>query len=318
MGKRFSFGDFPLMYFKGAFGPCDAGNIHYKQKCPCCNGEQVFRNVSTSTICPKCQGKGGFGESPMRFEPRLAHCLLQGAFGACEVYNVHYKSACALCNGKGHFPGVICLASFISQFFPPRLQSVAFTQCSVCQGKGGMGAFGPCEPGNVHFKSTCNVCQGRGYTFSMAEEHHHHHHHHHSEVVVVPTPAFQPSPQQQQGYPTSQYPPQPYGQYPTGGVSVSTGPAGFGFNVQAGPSGASVGFTGYPPAPNAAYPPSGAYPGYPPQTQGYPSQPQGYPSQPQGYAPQAQGYPPQQGYPGAYPPPAPGQQYPGYPPPGGY
>jgi hypothetical protein len=29
-------------------------------------------------------------------------------------------------------------------------------------GKGGMGAFGPCEPDDVHFKSKCNQCSGVG------------------------------------------------------------------------------------------------------------------------------------------------------------
>eukprot|EP01119_Soliformovum_irregulare_P012071 TRINITY_DN310_c0_g2_i1.p1 TRINITY_DN310_c0_g2~~TRINITY_DN310_c0_g2_i1.p1 ORF type:complete len:426 (+),score=61.31 TRINITY_DN310_c0_g2_i1:89-1279(+) len=40
---------------------------------------------------------------------------------------------------------------------PPVVASVT---CPRCQGKGGIGTFGPCEPGNMHFKSTCPVCVG--------------------------------------------------------------------------------------------------------------------------------------------------------------
>ena len=33
-------------------------------------------------------------------------------------------------------------------------------KCPVCEGKGGLGAFGACDPGSVHFKTLCQCCNG--------------------------------------------------------------------------------------------------------------------------------------------------------------
>lgn len=44
-------------------------------------------------------------------------------------------------------------------FTPVFAQPVA-GQCKKCHGKGGLGTFGPCEPGHMHFKVTCPVCVG--------------------------------------------------------------------------------------------------------------------------------------------------------------
>jgi hypothetical protein len=41
---------------------------------------------------------------------------------------------------------------------------VAPSACQKCKAKGGLGTFGPCEPGNMHFKATCNVCDGTRVT----------------------------------------------------------------------------------------------------------------------------------------------------------
>jgi len=36
--------------------------------------------------------------------------------------------------------------------------------CAVCKSMGGLGTFGPCEVGSVHYKSLCQNCQGKGYS----------------------------------------------------------------------------------------------------------------------------------------------------------
>jgi len=35
-------------------------------------------------------------------------------------------------------------------------------ECAKCHGKRGLGTFGPCEPGNMHFKANCPTCRGGG------------------------------------------------------------------------------------------------------------------------------------------------------------
>jgi len=46
---------------------------------------------------------------------------------------------------------------------------IAPSPCKKCGGKGGLGTFGPCEPGSMHFKATCNVCDGTRVTILQHE-----------------------------------------------------------------------------------------------------------------------------------------------------
>jgi len=80
--------------------------------------------------CPKCFGKGGLG-----------------AFGPCEMNDIHFKRPCPCCEGRRMLPQGAILEG----------------PCPHCQGKGGMGTFGPCEPHEIHFKSACHHCRGRGF-----------------------------------------------------------------------------------------------------------------------------------------------------------
>lgn len=45
---------------------------------------------------------------------------------------------------------------------PVVTQSVGSVSCPVCSGKGGLGTFGPCTKGDMHFKKTCPFCDGNG------------------------------------------------------------------------------------------------------------------------------------------------------------
>lgn len=115
----------------GAFGACNAADMHRRGPCPCCQGTT---RTNYNVACPPCQGKGGVG-----------------AFGPCLPFDTHYKGACRACEGRGyHFPGT------------------TFTPCAPCQGKGGVGTFGPCAPNDVHFKSLCAGCGGKGVIIGQA------------------------------------------------------------------------------------------------------------------------------------------------------
>lgn len=52
----------------------------------------------------------------------------------------------------------------VPAFAPPVVAQPVAATCKKCEGKGGLGTFGPCEPGNMHFKVTCNVCDGTRVT----------------------------------------------------------------------------------------------------------------------------------------------------------
>lgn len=47
---------------------------------------------------------------------------------------------------------------------PTFVATPAAATCKKCTGKGGLGTFGPCEPSHMHFKATCNVCDGTRVT----------------------------------------------------------------------------------------------------------------------------------------------------------
>jgi hypothetical protein len=41
--------------------------------------------------------------------------------------------------------------------------------CPPCQGKGGNGTFGPCGILDMHFKSVCAACGGRGFSAPLGQ-----------------------------------------------------------------------------------------------------------------------------------------------------
>ncbi len=71
----------------GTFGPCEVfpQGTHFKQNCPLCLGKCYLAYGVHPVKCHKCGGKGGMG-----------------AFGPCEPTNVHFKSSCVECAGKGY------------------------------------------------------------------------------------------------------------------------------------------------------------------------------------------------------------------------
>lgn len=198
------------------------------------------------------------------------------------------------------FPHLGIVLTHFSSFF--------FTG-TFCQGKGGNGTFGPCEQGDVHWKSSCNVCGGQGYkqgaaypaamgiqmgmpapgitmNVSAPPVHHHHHHHGHSHghshISVAPAPA---SIGINLGMPS---------------IGMSAGPTGasmhlggIGIGMSAGPTGISMGMGHAVPTGVAYVQPTPAVGYAQPAAVGY--------SQPMPSPAPAPGYPGQAGLPG-YPP----------------
>lgn len=77
-----------------------------------------------------------------------------GAMGAATQAVVHQPQ-----------PVVVQAGAPPTVFTPPAVFTPVFAQpvagpCKKCHGKGGLGTFGPCEPGHMHFKAVCAVCQG--------------------------------------------------------------------------------------------------------------------------------------------------------------
>jgi hypothetical protein len=59
---------------------------------------------------------------------------------------------------------------FVQAGAPPTVFTPAVVgPCKKCQGKGGLGTFGPCEPGHMHFKAICPVCQGQKVSALQSE-----------------------------------------------------------------------------------------------------------------------------------------------------
>ena len=66
----------------GTLGPCAAGDEHWKERCPNCDGRHTTLNMMP---CLACQAKGGMGTS-----------------GPCGLYDPHFKSRCGACKGRGY------------------------------------------------------------------------------------------------------------------------------------------------------------------------------------------------------------------------
>eukprot|EP01108_Squamamoeba_japonica_P002467 TRINITY_DN2181_c0_g1_i3.p1 TRINITY_DN2181_c0_g1~~TRINITY_DN2181_c0_g1_i3.p1 ORF type:complete len:564 (+),score=175.58 TRINITY_DN2181_c0_g1_i3:60-1751(+) len=90
----------------------------------------------SGSACPKCMHNG---------QPQGG----MGAFHPVPSGDIHYKCACPLCNGTK--------------------RSTHQNRCPVCNGGGGIDAFGKgCEsaPRDTCYKSACKACDGKGYTYT--------------------------------------------------------------------------------------------------------------------------------------------------------
>jgi hypothetical protein len=139
--------------------------------------------MAGSRPCNMCAGKGALG-----------------AFGPCTADDVHFKSACHVCQGKCHVYDTHAPSHYVQPIqhvhhghsshghhhvtVSAHVHS-ASVQCPVCNGKGGMGksgasthrhiivvnvsllgTFGACERGNIHWKRNCSFCNGSGSAMS--------------------------------------------------------------------------------------------------------------------------------------------------------
>jgi hypothetical protein len=212
---------------------------------------------------------------------------------------------CGLCNGKCFFLG-----------------RVSFDKCTFCKGMGGMGTFGPCETGDVHFKSSCQPCGGVGYKQGASypggaaigiqmgygapmpqpqpqiqvQQHHHHSSPHTAHVVVGGAPSMGIN----LGMPSMGMSSGPNGaSIHMGGIgmNISAGPHGMSMGMgPAVPTGVSIGFSQPQPQPQ----PQQMQMGYgQPAAMGFQQQPQqggNYPQQSSNY-PAQMNYPQQSNYP---------------------
>lgn len=150
---------------------CKQGDFHAKCVCRLCNGTGQIEQVGSWFQCGTCQGKGGLGclgpcgETSMHFQSLCGSCEGRGwrrgapncpncggggwidQWGSgCQQSGMHAKAPCRFCLGAGHIPNLH-----------------QWRACQACDGKGGVGKWGPEKEHSVLFKSLCQVCEGRAH-----------------------------------------------------------------------------------------------------------------------------------------------------------
>lgn len=62
----------------------------------------------------------------------------------------------------------VCFFPLFQIFFNLLHLLIQFSKKKKGNGMGGLGTFGPCSPYNVHYKSRCGGCKGKGFKKSRS------------------------------------------------------------------------------------------------------------------------------------------------------